>query len=174
MPAPPPATIRLARPDDEPAIVACVNAAYERFIAAIGAKPAPMLDDYAQFIALERVWVAEIDATLAGLIVMWAEDDHWYVDNIAVDPQRQGQCIGCLLLDAAERARLNGLVSKGKAPAKTILKARILLKADTAKGAPAWFGVEGLKAHDPGVTMVSRGRETFVLEGLDAGLFGDR
>ena len=63
-----------------------------------------MLDDYAQFIALERVWVAEIDATLAGLIVMWAEDDHWYVDNIAVDPQRQGQGIGCLLLDAAERS----------------------------------------------------------------------
>ena len=30
-------------------------------------------------------------------------------------------------LDADERARLNALISKGKAPAKVILKARILL-----------------------------------------------
>ncbi|HEX5999851.1 MAG TPA: hypothetical protein VFZ16_10725 [Hyphomicrobiaceae bacterium] len=40
-------------------------------------------------------------------------------------------------LDAQERARLNALISKGKAPAKAILKARILLKADQAEGAPA-------------------------------------
>ena len=33
-------------------------------------------------------------------------------------------------LDAAERERLNALISKGKAPAKMILKARILLKTD--------------------------------------------
>ena len=33
-------------------------------------------------------------------------------------------------LSDEERARLNGLISKGKAAAKAILKARILLKAD--------------------------------------------
>ncbi len=71
-------------------------------------------------------------------------------------------------LDDDERARLNGLVSKGKAPAKTILKARILLKADTAKGAPAWLDDQILKALDTNLTMVSRVRETFVLKGLDA------
>ena len=38
--------------------------------------------------------------------------------------------------DADERERLNALISKGKAPAKTILKARILLKADCAEGGP--------------------------------------
>lgn len=38
-------------------------------------------------------------------------------------------------LDAQERAGLNALISKGKAPAKAILKARILLKADQAEGA---------------------------------------
>lgn len=104
MPTEPHVTIRRAGPDDESAIVACVDAAYERYIEAIGTKPAPMLDDYAQLISLEQVWVAEIGAALAGLIVMWPEDDHWYVDNIAVDPQRQGQGIGCLLLEAAERS----------------------------------------------------------------------
>lgn len=71
-------------------------------------------------------------------------------------------------LDNDERARLNGLISKGKAPAKTILKARILLKADTAKGAPAWLDDQILKALDTNLTMVSRVRETFVLKGLDA------
>ena len=35
-------------------------------------------------------------------------------------------------LAAGERERLTGLISKGKAQAKTILKARILLKADAA------------------------------------------
>lgn len=33
-------------------------------------------------------------------------------------------------LDVEERTRLNALISKGKAPAKVILKARVLLKAD--------------------------------------------
>ncbi len=39
-------------------------------------------------------------------------------------------------LDATERARLSALISKGKAAAKTILKARLLLKADQAEGGP--------------------------------------
>ena len=71
-------------------------------------------------------------------------------------------------LDQQERERLNALISKGKAPAKVILKARILLKADTAEGAPAWLDDQTLKALDTNLTMVSRVRETFVLKGLDA------
>jgi Homeodomain-like domain len=71
-------------------------------------------------------------------------------------------------LDQQERERLNALISKGKAPAKVILKARILLKADTAEGAPAWLDDQILKALDTNLTMVSRVRETFVLKGLDA------
>ena len=45
-------------------------------------------------------------------------------------------------LDTAERERLTTLISKGKAPAKTILKARILLKADVADGGPGWLDAE--------------------------------
>ena len=71
-------------------------------------------------------------------------------------------------LNTAERAQLDALISKGKAPAKMILKARILLKADTAEGAPAWLDDQILKALDTNLTMVSRVRETFVLKGLDA------
>jgi len=71
-------------------------------------------------------------------------------------------------LDAAERERLNSLISKGKAPAKTILKARILLKADQAEGGPCWLDAEIVEALDTNLTMVSRVREKLVTEGLDA------
>ena len=71
-------------------------------------------------------------------------------------------------LNAAERERLSALISKGKAPAKVILKARILLKADQAEGGPGWLDAEIFEALDTNLTMVSRTRETFVTEGLDA------
>lgn len=71
-------------------------------------------------------------------------------------------------LDADERERLSALISKGKAPAKVILKARILLKADQAEGGPGWLDDQILKALDSNLTMVSRTREKFVTEGLDA------
>ena len=71
-------------------------------------------------------------------------------------------------LDGAERARLHALISKGKAPAKTILKARILLKADSAEGGPGWLDAQIVDALDTNLSMVSRVRETLVAEGLDA------
>jgi Homeodomain-like domain len=67
-----------------------------------------------------------------------------------------------------ERARLYALISKGKAPARVILKARILLKADQAEGGPGWLDAEIVEALDTNLTMVSRVREQLVTEGLDA------
>lgn len=71
-------------------------------------------------------------------------------------------------LDTPERARLNGLISKGKAGAKAILKARILLKADSAADGPRWLDAQIVEALDTNMSMVSRVRETFVTQGLDA------
>lgn len=71
-------------------------------------------------------------------------------------------------LGADERARLNALISKGKAPARSILKARILLKADQAEGGPGWLDAEIVEALDTNLSMVSRTREKLVTEGLDA------
>ena len=71
-------------------------------------------------------------------------------------------------LELAERARLNALISKGKAPAKSILKARILLKADCAEGGPSWLDAQIVEALDTNLSMVSRVREQLVTEGLDA------
>jgi hypothetical protein len=71
-------------------------------------------------------------------------------------------------LSAAERARLSDLISKGKACAKTILKARILLKADQGEGGEGWADEEICEALDTNVTMVARVRAKLVSEGLEA------
>ncbi len=71
-------------------------------------------------------------------------------------------------LDATERARLCALISKGKAAAQTILKARILLKADQAEGGPGWLDVEIINARDTNLSMGSRVRKQLVSEGLHA------
>lgn len=71
-------------------------------------------------------------------------------------------------LDDQERARLKALISKGSAPAKVILKARILLKADQAAGGPGWLDAEIVEALDTNPTMVSRVREKLVTDGLEA------
>jgi hypothetical protein len=41
-------------------------------------------------------------------------------------------------LSGEERARLEGLIGKGKGPAKRLLKARILLKADVSELGEGW------------------------------------
>jgi len=71
-------------------------------------------------------------------------------------------------LDASERELLTGFISTGRASAKAILKARILLKADEAEGGPGWLDSQIIEALDTNLTMVMRTREKFVTEGLDA------
>jgi hypothetical protein len=71
-------------------------------------------------------------------------------------------------LSGEERERLTGLISKGKAAAKTLLKGRILLKADQGEAGEGWLDREICEALDTNVCMVSRVRETFVNQGLDA------
>ena len=73
-------------------------------------------------------------------------------------------------LDADERTRLNDLISKGKAAAKTILKARILLKADQGEAGCGWPDEAIAKALDTNVSMVERVRAKLVEDGLDATL----
>ena len=71
-------------------------------------------------------------------------------------------------LDVSERVRLDTLISKGKAAAKTILKARILLKADQGPEGDAWTDDKICTALDTNVAMVSRVRRQLIEEGLDA------
>ena len=58
--------------------------------------------DYAALVAARVVTVAEVDGAPAGLIVLVAKPDHLLVENVAVDPERQGHGIGRALLAFAE------------------------------------------------------------------------
>ncbi len=96
------ATIRLATARDYDAVVQIVNAAYEKYIARIGRKPMPMLADYAELIARETVHVLEHDAAVCGLVVLYCEDAHVLLENIAVAPNAQGKGIGKRLMQFVE------------------------------------------------------------------------
>ena len=67
-----------------------------------------------------------------------------------------------------ERKRLNAVISKGKAAAKTILKARIVLKADESEAGEGWTDERICEALDTNICMVMRVRAKLVEEGLDA------
>src|ERR1700730_10845592 len=97
--------IRAAVAGDCVAIVACVCAAYTKYIARMGAEPAPMLADYPALIARGVIHVLEELATaeLRGFIVLWPTDGAMFVANVAVDPHCQGQGLGHQLLAFAEK-----------------------------------------------------------------------
>ena len=95
--------IRRARPEDRPAVEAIVHAAYSIYVARIGKKPGPMLDDYRRLIDQGAVSVLEEpDGAIAAILVLLASADHLLLDNIAVRPDRQGHGLGRRLIAFAE------------------------------------------------------------------------
>lgn len=98
--------VRAAWAGDDSEIRSCVQAAYARYVDRMGKPPAPMLDDYTDLIRRGVVRVATLGDRLVGLIVSWPEEDHFYVDNVAVHPAAQGTGVGATLLaDADNQAR---------------------------------------------------------------------
>jgi hypothetical protein len=73
-------------------------------------------------------------------------------------------------LSAEERGRLSALIQKGKAPARQLLKARILLKADASGPGEAWSDSQIAEALETSVDTVARTRQQLVEGGLDAAL----
>ena len=71
-------------------------------------------------------------------------------------------------LSEAERNHLQGLINKGKSPAKRLLKARILLKTDAGAQGEGWSDGRVVEALDTNMSMVTRVRQQFVEEGLEA------
>ena len=71
-------------------------------------------------------------------------------------------------LSEAERDYLQTLINKGKSPAKRLLKARILLKADASEHGEGWSDGRIVEALDTNMSMVTRVRQQFVEEGLEA------
>jgi ribosomal protein S18 acetylase RimI-like enzyme len=60
-----------------------------------------MVADFAGEIAAGRVAVIESDGLVVGYMIAWAESDAYVIDNIAVEPARQGEGLGRHLIDHA-------------------------------------------------------------------------
>lgn len=75
-------------------------------------------------------------------------------------------------LSGAERQQLVGMVKKAKASQRKILHARILLKADEAKGSPGWKDHEIAEALEIAIRTVERVRQRCVEEGLEQAVEG--
>lgn len=73
-------------------------------------------------------------------------------------------------LTADERAMLEELTRTGSASAAMQRHARILLKADTAEGGPAWQDTRIAEAVEVSVPTVERVRRHFVTQGLEPAL----
>jgi len=73
-------------------------------------------------------------------------------------------------LTAEERTMLEEMTRNGKAAARKIAHARILLKADVAAGGPGWPDEQIAAALDVSASTVRRLRLLFVEEGLDLAL----
>jgi hypothetical protein len=71
-------------------------------------------------------------------------------------------------LTAEERQELQKLVSVGKAAARKLLRARVLLLGDQREGGPAMADPEIVDALGCGRATVERIRKQFVEEGLEA------
>ena len=73
-------------------------------------------------------------------------------------------------LTEQERGALQKLVSTGKAAAKKLVRARIVLLADQAEGSPGLSDPEIMKSLGCGRVTVERVRKQFVEDGLEATL----
>lgn len=73
-------------------------------------------------------------------------------------------------LTEEERRRLTKLVASGKAPARKLTRARVLLKADSGPWGPGWTDRAICEALDVGMATVARVRQRFVENSLEDAL----
>src|SRR6516225_607577 len=71
-------------------------------------------------------------------------------------------------LSPEEREQLQALLRRGKGPARRLLKARVLLKADISEAGPGWSDNKIIAALDTSASMVYRVRKQLVEEGFEA------
>ena len=71
-------------------------------------------------------------------------------------------------LSGEEREQLATLIRKGKSPARRLLKARILLKADVSQVGEGWSDSRIIEALETSASMVYRVRKQLVEEGFEA------
>jgi len=73
-------------------------------------------------------------------------------------------------LTVSERRMLQEMLSRGKAAARKLMHARVLLKADAGPEGPGWDDAAIAEGLEVGRATVERLRKEFVEEGLEAAL----
>ena len=94
--------IRIAVDADVPAIARVVHDSFAGFIPLIGRAPWPMFQNYSARVAQGAVWVLTEDGAIAGVAVLQFNDDHLFIETIAIAPPHQGRGHGRRLLDFIE------------------------------------------------------------------------
>ena len=73
-------------------------------------------------------------------------------------------------LTVEERDELDRMISRGKADARKLVHARVLLQADVSEGGPGWLDAAVSEALRVSVRTIERVRQRFVEDGLSAAL----
>lgn len=87
---------------DAAACKAIANRAYEKYIALMNKKPAPMSADYEKHLRDDIVFVLEDPPEIIGFAVVTVEAGNYWLDNLAVDTGYQKQGYGKQLIDYVE------------------------------------------------------------------------
>lgn len=94
-------TIRPARERDAGALTTCIDAAYATYKDRIEDLPA-VSEGISADIAAHLVWVAELDETVVGGLILIPHDAFAVLANVAVSPKFSGLGVGRGLIECAE------------------------------------------------------------------------
>ena len=103
--------LRRADAADAPALQRIATAAYSPYLPRMGGqRPGPLDTDYAAAVEESETWVACVDKTPVGYLVLAGDEpDVLVLDNVAVLPSHHGRGVGRALLELAEaRATARG------------------------------------------------------------------
>lgn len=101
--------LRLAGPDDAPALNRLARSAYAVWVPVLGREPQPMATDWATLFDRMEIWALDGPSGIEGALALQAGAGWLTVWSVAVAPSRQGEGLGGTLLDYAEaRARQLG------------------------------------------------------------------
>jgi ribosomal protein S18 acetylase RimI-like enzyme len=139
---------RRAIPADQAGIEALVHNAYAKWVPIVGRKPLPMRADYAAALREHRIDLLVAGEMMQGLIETVLEPDHLFIVNIAVAPAAQGQGLGTLLLEHAERVA----IAAGKSEIR--LATNALMAENVALYGRRGYRVSREEHPEPGWTVV--------------------
>ncbi len=81
--------VRPAAQSDRAAIEHIASDAFAKYIERIGREPEPMTTDYEEIISRGGVVVAIVGGEIVGYVEMYSQEDHLFIDKIAIAPTYQ-------------------------------------------------------------------------------------